>query len=195
MALPPADLTAPHLWDHPDGALYWMIAEGSRTADGRIGMPGLRGQLEPAQIWALIDYIRARNAALAADGDGNFDRPTPAPDLQLQCADGSTPTLADWRQRVGALRVLRGPPLASDIPTVFLHASPPVPGSCVAPDTTGWAGYGVLNGTPDLPDGTWFMIDANGWLRRRGAGDAAAAWQTIRRDPLPSEVTPVFHQH
>ena len=195
MTLPPADLTAPHLWDHPDGALYWMIAEGSRTADGRIGMPGLRGQLEPAQIWALIDYIRARNAALTADGDGNFDRPTPAPELQLLCADGSTPTLADWRQRVGALRVLRGRPLASAIPTVFLHAAPPVPGSCVASDTTGWAGYGVLNGTPDLPDGSWFMIDANGWLRRRGTGDAAAAWQTIRRDPLPSEVTPVFHQH
>ena len=196
MALPPADLTAPHLWDHPDGALYWMIAEGSRTADGRVGMPGLGRQLAAAQIWELIDYIRARNAAVAVEADGNFDRPTPPPELQLQCADASTPSLSIWRKQMGALVVRRGAPVASDLPVVFLHPGPPMAGGCVAPDPTAWAGYAAMTaGGAALPEGGWFIIDANGWLRRRGQGAADAAWQSIRRDPLPSEITPLPHQH
>lgn len=196
MSLPPADLTAPHLWDHADGALYWMIAEGSRTADGRIGMPGLGRQLQPGQIWALIDYIRVRNAAVAVEADGNFDRPTPAPELQLVCADGSTPTLGAWRRQTGALVLRRGAPAVSTVPTIYLHPGPPPPGGCVAPDPLAWAGYAVLSASgAALAAEDWFVIDANGWLRRRGQGAAEAAWQAIRRDPLPSEMTPLPHQH
>ena len=197
MNLPPADLTAPHLWDHADGDLFWMIAHGSRTADGRIGMPGLGGQLGDDDIWAMIDYIRARNAGLAANADGNFDHPVTAPELSIACSDGTAPDLLALRAAHGALLLLREPPRALPVPAIFLDPGPPIAGACVAPDPIAWAGYGVLaTNTRDLPQGAWFVIDANGWLRRHGQGDeaGAAALHAAQRDPLPlTEVQPMHH--
>ena len=71
LSIPPADLTAEHLWDHADGELFWWLTAGMAGADGREVMPGFGGVLSEDDRWALIDAIRATNP----------HRPLPAPSL------------------------------------------------------------------------------------------------------------------
>jgi putative copper export protein/mono/diheme cytochrome c family protein len=61
LAIPPADLTAPHLWDHTDGELYWWIAHGMTDPQDLLVMPGFKPQLDDATIWSLIDFLHANN--------------------------------------------------------------------------------------------------------------------------------------
>lgn len=61
LPVPPADLTAAHLWDHSDGELFWWLSAGMPGPDGALVMPGFAGRLSEADRWALIDLIRARN--------------------------------------------------------------------------------------------------------------------------------------
>ena len=61
LALPPADLTAPHLWEHPDGELFWWISHGMFGPDGKRVMTGFAGTLDENTIWALIDFLHAQN--------------------------------------------------------------------------------------------------------------------------------------
>ena len=60
--VPPADLTAQHLWEHSDGELFWWLTHGMRTPTGAQSMPGFEAQLSAADRWNLIDYVRARAA-------------------------------------------------------------------------------------------------------------------------------------
>lgn len=66
LPIPPADLTAAHLWDHTDGELYWWIAHGMPGPNGGLVMPA--SGLDDATIWSLIDYIHANNPNKPADG-------------------------------------------------------------------------------------------------------------------------------
>ncbi len=68
MRIPPADLTAPHLWDHPDGELYWWIAHGMPGPDGQPVMPGFSPALDDDTIWSLIDFLHSNNPNKPADG-------------------------------------------------------------------------------------------------------------------------------
>jgi putative copper export protein/mono/diheme cytochrome c family protein len=61
LKLEPADLTAAHLWDHPDGELYWWIARGRRGPKNLPAMPGFKPQLDDRTIWSLIDFLHANN--------------------------------------------------------------------------------------------------------------------------------------
>ncbi|MCX7380437.1 MAG: CopD family protein [Alphaproteobacteria bacterium] len=61
LVVPPADLTAEHLWDHADGELFWWLTAGMPGPDGREVMPGFGGVLSEDDRWALIDAIRATN--------------------------------------------------------------------------------------------------------------------------------------
>lgn len=61
LPIPPADLTAAHLWDHADGELFWWLSNGMPGPDGKLVMPGFADRLSEADRWALIDVIRARN--------------------------------------------------------------------------------------------------------------------------------------
>jgi putative copper export protein/mono/diheme cytochrome c family protein len=58
---PPADLTAPHLWEHSDGELYWWINHGMAAPDGTQVMPGLHLGAESNVVWNLIDFLHANN--------------------------------------------------------------------------------------------------------------------------------------
>ncbi len=77
LPIPPADLTAPHLWAHTDGELFGWIAHGMANPRGGLAMPGFSDHLSDDDIWALIDFIRARNPATPHDSAG---RPIPPPD-------------------------------------------------------------------------------------------------------------------
>ena len=68
MRIPPADLTAPHLWDHPDGELYWWIAHGMPGPDGKPVMPAFSPALDDDTIWSLIDFLHSNNPNKPADG-------------------------------------------------------------------------------------------------------------------------------
>jgi mono/diheme cytochrome c family protein len=65
LPIPPADLTAPHLWDHSDGELFWWISHGMAAPDGQIVMPGVSAQLDERTRWELIDYLHSNNTAAA----------------------------------------------------------------------------------------------------------------------------------
>ena len=61
LPIPPADLTAEHLWDHADGELFWWLTAGMPGPDGHLVMPGFGETLSEEDRWALIDAIRATN--------------------------------------------------------------------------------------------------------------------------------------
>jgi mono/diheme cytochrome c family protein len=61
MSIPPADLTAVHLWEHTEGELFWWISEGLFGPDGARVMPGIADQLDEATRWAVIDFLHANN--------------------------------------------------------------------------------------------------------------------------------------
>ena len=54
----PADLTAPHLFAHTPGDLFWWVSHGK--ANG--AMPGFAGVMSPADRWDVINFVRARAA-------------------------------------------------------------------------------------------------------------------------------------
>lgn len=54
----PADLTAPHLFAHSEGDLFWWVSHG--RGDG--AMPGFAGVMSAAERWDTINFIRARAA-------------------------------------------------------------------------------------------------------------------------------------
>jgi putative copper resistance protein D len=56
----PADLTAPHLFAHTEGDLFWWVSHGR----GNGAMPGFAGVMSPAERWDVINFIRARAAGV-----------------------------------------------------------------------------------------------------------------------------------
>ena len=56
----PADLTAPHLFAHTDGDLFWWVSRGK----GNGAMPGFAGVMSAADRWDVINFIRARTAGV-----------------------------------------------------------------------------------------------------------------------------------
>jgi copper resistance protein D len=56
----PADLVAPHLLAHMPGDLFWWISHGG--ANGV--MPGFAAAMSPDRRWDVINFIRARAAAV-----------------------------------------------------------------------------------------------------------------------------------
>jgi putative copper resistance protein D len=59
----PADLTAPHLFAHTPGDLFWQVGHGG-DEDG--AMPGFAEVMTSRQRWDVVNFIRARGAGIAA---------------------------------------------------------------------------------------------------------------------------------
>ena len=86
LAVPPADLTADHVYAHLDGDMYWWIGNGIADV-----MPQFGAVLDEQARWSLIDFIHANADAgrlRAAEG-----RVTaigyPVPRFSAECPDGS----------------------------------------------------------------------------------------------------------
>ena len=62
----PADLTAPHLFAHPEGDLFWWVGNGK----GNGAMPGFAAVMNARDRWDVINFIRARAAGVIARGIG-----------------------------------------------------------------------------------------------------------------------------
>ncbi len=166
LRIPPADLTAGHLWMHSDGELFWWLSHGIDAPDGGQAMPGFAAVLSDDQRWGLIDYVRAHNAGLTVGKSGVWPQPIQAPGLQAEC-DGKTLTLQELRGRFVRLIIGKPPPAAAeaDVVTIVAAAHAEI-GGCVADDEALPLAYGIVSGVPghELP-GTQFLIDDQGWLR------------------------------
>jgi mono/diheme cytochrome c family protein len=165
-----ADLTAPHLWMHSDGELFWWLSHGIEGPSGHLAMPGFAAALSADDRWDLIDFIRANNAGLTFQATGAWSPPLRAPDLQARCDGGRVVSLADLRG--GFVRVVFAtvPPTLDRAVTTILATPEPTakagPGLCIADDETLPQAYAVIAGVPASEIGkAEFLIDGEGWLR------------------------------
>ena len=184
LPIPPADLTARHLWMHSDGELFWWLSHGIDAPEGGQAMPGFASVLSEGQRWDLIDYVRAHNAGAAHRSTGRWSPPVRAPEFQARCG-GRPLTLADFRGRFVRL-IIGGSPAATTIPDVVTilaapGAPPPASGDCVAEDELVARAYAIVSGFPaaELP-GTQFLIDGQGWLRALQRPGQPGGWNDPR---------------
>jgi putative copper export protein/mono/diheme cytochrome c family protein len=166
--IPPADLTAEHLWAHSDGEMFWYLTHGMDSPRGGLSMPGFGKVLGSEARWVLIDYVRALNAGVAINERGAWNHPIPAPELEARCADGRVIALEDLRGRV--VRIVVGPPAppVAGLATIFIDPAEPRDGACVAGAPEVRLAYAIVAGlTPETLAGTVFLVDPAAWLRNR----------------------------
>ena len=176
LPVPPADLTAEHLWMHSDGELFWWVSHGIATPEGAQAMPGFAATLDEDQRWAVIDFIRARNAGTAMRANGQWTHTIQAPGFGATCGAANI----DSADLLGHFVALRFPALAEAAgASVTVLAGAP-PGLCVAGDETVPLAYGIVSGLDAAHlAGTIFLIDDEGWLRALQRAGTAPSW----RDP------------
>lgn len=208
LRVPPADLTAAHLWDHADGELFWWIAHGMRTPEGETVMRGVSGELPDDQIWHLIDAIRARNAGLFLRAASTPPQPVPVPDAAVSCAGQNTLLLSELTGRPLVIAAGVEAPEVADALAIHLsqRALGPSFGEsehCAAEGEAVWTAFATVGGLAagDL-SGTLFLIDRSGWLREAGPaarwakpGALAAAIARIEATPVASAWSAHRHQH
>ena len=181
----PADLTAPHFWAHTEGDLFWFISHGMAAPSGALAMPAFDGRLSTGDRWALIDFLKANNAGASMRTTGQWRQPTPLPQFDAICPDGSAINLDDLRGR--AVRVIAGtegsPPPETHEPnlaTIVLARDgklKPAGPACVTIEPTTWDAFAILLGlSPETLTGTQALADRNGWLRARWRPGDLADW-------------------
>lgn len=179
--VPPADLTAEHLWDHPDGDLFWWIGHGMPRLDGKPAMPGFADRLSPLERWQVVDFLHANAAGAVLSASGAATLNLSAPDLTANCGDGRTVTLSQWRGRAVHLVAGRGIAAAPDLPVIILSPDevPPTGNACIAVDPDAWKAYAVLAGLrAENLAGSQFLIAPDGWV--------LAHWPANRAPPASS---------
>ena len=187
--MPPADLTAEHLWAHEDGELFWWLTYGIEAPGGGLAMPGFAGQLTADDRWALIDYVRAYNAGVSLRDTGRWAVPVQAPGFGMICPGNRTLTTEDLRGSVLHIVVpLPGgdpvppSPERSPVPvvTVLLTGGPAPdhPATCINADPAVRAAYAVISGVPTAQlAGAQFLVDTNGWMRAaQRPGETTVRW-------------------
>jgi putative copper resistance protein D len=100
----PADLTAPHLFAHKIGDIFWWVSYGS---DNKV-MPGFANKLSPDQRWDLINFVLARTAGdLTANASSQITTTAapPLPDFAFE-QNGSQNTLSQKLKNGPVLIVL-----------------------------------------------------------------------------------------
>ena len=190
LPVPPADLTAEHLWMHKDGELFWWISHGIVTPEGLQAMPGFGATLNDDQIWAAIDFIRARNAGTAMHMNGHWTHTIQAPGFGAACGNTDVKS-ADLLGHFVRLEFggMQGAPSAGEAVTVLAKAQAGAPsGVCVTEDETVPLAYAIVCGLdPAHMAGTQFLIDEAGWLRAMQPAAAAPGWRD--RAVLAAEIT------
>ncbi len=179
LPVPPADLTAEHLWAHADGELFWWLSHGIEAPNGGLAMPGFAGVLSEDQLWALIDWIRANNAGSAWAAEGVWPVPVQAPALDATCPGGRGLTLGDLHGQV--VRIVFGPARAEPgVVTIQAAAAPnagPEDGLCTAADPAVRDAYAAVTGeAPGTLAGTQVLVDGMGRLRAVQRPGAAPGW-------------------
>jgi putative copper export protein/mono/diheme cytochrome c family protein len=190
----PADLTAPHLLMHTEGALFWFISHGIDGPTGQPAMPAFSGAISSDGIWALVDYLRAHHAGVTMQTGASEDEFAAVPQFDAICADGTTVERADLRGHI--LRIVAMPDHASPPPvlppvdgvnirTILLARHPPMrppDSTCVTVEPEAWTAFSILLGvTPDELAGTEMLADADLWLRASWKSGDAGKWNDPRQ--------------
>jgi putative copper export protein/mono/diheme cytochrome c family protein len=187
LPVPPADLTAEHLWMHNDGELYWYVAHGFPTPGGGVAMPGFERTLSSEAIWDLIDYLHAHNVGQSMRLTGKWSHPLPVPQFDAVCPDGRTLDLDDLRGRV--LRIVAASDEEqtepeTDATTIFLepHHTPKANGAaCVNAEPEAWVAFAIILGRGPEDLAGWTMLaDQNAWLRAAWHPGGADDWNDPR---------------
>jgi putative copper export protein/mono/diheme cytochrome c family protein len=186
LAVHPSDLATPDLWRQMDGDLFWWLSSGIDAPAGGIAMPGFADKLDPDARWALIDYIRARNAGATMAATGAWPLPLRAPSFPIDCAGMAAEELADLRGSVvyaaSGSGMTTPPPSVNGVRIVMVRFDPgsggaPAPGTCLAVTPSAWLAFAILAGTdPGALAGTAFLIDPAGWLRAVGRPNNPDGW-------------------
>lgn len=179
LPVPPADLTAGHLWAHEDGELFWWLTHGIEAPRGGLAMPGFAGALTEDQRWALIDWMRANNAGAAWAAAGAWPVPVQAPGFEASCAGGRGMTMEDLRGQM--IRVVFGPARAAPgVVTIQVTADARAgsgDGLCLADGREVLQAYAAVTGaSPGALAGTQILVDGAGWLRAVQASGAGPGW-------------------
>ena len=168
LPIPPADLTAEHLWAHTDGEMFWYLTHGIESLRGEPAMPGFGRTLSSESRWLLIDYLHAHNAGVALAERGGWAHPVPAPELEAICGNGRIVALEDFRGKVVRIVVAPPPAAPARLPTIFIDPSRPAEDSCVSGAPEVRLAYAIVSGVmPAALAGTVFLVDPAGWLRAR----------------------------
>jgi mono/diheme cytochrome c family protein len=190
----PADLIAPHLLMHTEGALFWFISHGIDGPTGQPAMPAFSGAVSSDGIWALVDYLRAHHAGVTMQTGASEDEFAAVPQFDAICADGTTVERADLRGHI--LRIVAMPDHASPPPvlapvdgvhirTILLARHPPMrppDSTCVTVEPEAWTAFAILLGvTPDELAGTEMLADADLWLRASWKSGDAGKWNDPRQ--------------
>jgi putative copper export protein/mono/diheme cytochrome c family protein len=174
LPIPSLDLTAPHIWAHLDGELFWWLTHGYDNPTGKgLTMPGFAASLSDDDRWDVIDYIHARAAGAEVAAQGFWLAPIQAPEMDLACRNGGA-SLGDFRGRSVRIVATDETPvreLPENVPsltTVLLVRDSAIPPSsiCVSGERDAWRVYAIVAGVaPDALAGTEFLVDTAGWLR------------------------------
>ncbi len=214
LPVPPADLTAEHLWAHDDGEMFGWLTQGIEAPDGRQAMPGFEDVLSEDQRWALIDYVRAHNGGLVRASTGAWSPPLHAPGFAALCPDGRGVSLTDLQGRIVRLvfpaadaPLSMATPPRNDVVTIAANSKPGSAdgdGCAVEYPAIGQA-YAIVSGVaPEAMAGSQFLIDGNGWLRAilrptaTGNGNADALQAEIDRinaNPIMMAAGAPMHHH
>ena len=187
LPVPPADLTAEHLWMHNDGELYWYVAHGVPTPGGGVAMPGFEGTLSSEAIWDLIDFLHAHNAGQSMRLTGKWSHPLPVPQFDAVCPGGRALNLDDLRGRV--LRIVAAADDEQmepkvDAATIFLvrhHTAKANGAACVNTEPQAWVAFAIILGRPPDDLAGWKMLaDQNAWLRAAWHPGQADDWNDPR---------------
>ena len=118
----PADLTAPHLFAHTEGDLFWWVSHG--RAHGV--MPGFAAVMSPAERWDVINFVHARAAGVLSGHIGptvSTAATSAMPDFAFE-AKGRQNTLDNVLKAGPALLALFGlPPSPRAWPSSRRHRS------------------------------------------------------------------------
>ena len=173
----PADLTAEHIYGHPDGDIFWWITHGKSGV-----MPAFGDVLDENARWNLIDFIHANADAvrLRAAAGQVTSLAYPMPALSIECADGSVVSTGELKgqvlhlvfagtQAADRLQALAGLE-ANDVKRVLVAPSAPsgsgTASTCIASDPHLLQVLALYRGaSADTPLPTEWLVDAAGSLR------------------------------
>lgn len=224
LAKKPADLTAPHLFAHSSGDLFWWISEGRGGM-----MPGFADIMSESGRWDTINFIRARAAAAqpAALRPEVTAGPAPlAPDFAFEQGNrqetlaearkagpvllvfydlpGSGPRLKELAEAEPALRSAGLRLIALPTATSATESAAPLPDFAAATGPETAAAYALFAG-PKPGNPVEFLIGRAGFLRARWRADAApglaapkellAQLDRLARLPLTAAAAPHVHAH
>ncbi|WP_175717078.1 c-type cytochrome [Burkholderia anthina] len=171
-----------------DGELYWRVRHGAHDEHGAPSMPGFAATLDPADTWAVLDYLKALSAGSGAQAEGAWPVPVPLPVLDVRCGNAAPQPLDRWRegQRVRIVALAPGGTPPAEDPRwqtlLVTDGATPAPlaggsrASCVASTPGAWQAFATIAGvTPDALGGTQLLADRRGWLRAR-ALPGSAGW-------------------